>query len=379
MKRAWLYLWQLMLALLVSVQPTQASEALVFVTSFAPADKGAIQALRLDLDSGRLEPLGRTPCANPFYIALSSDGRRLYATQAKQFGGKEDEQVAAYSVDRSAGTLTLLNQQSARGSAACYLAVDATGSAVLVANYTSGSVAALPVHKDGSLGPASSFVQHEGSSVHPTRQKAPHAHCFVISPDNRFAFAADLGLDQVLCYQLQPQTAKLSPARQPFARTPPGAGPRHLTFHPNGKHVYVINELSNSITLYDYDGGGGLIEKQTISTLPQDFTGTSYCADVKATPCGRYLFGTNRGHDSIAVYRLADDGRLARLANVPSGGKGPQNLALAADGKLLLCANMPGNNVTVFRIGAEPDVLTAIGAHAVTSPSCIQLLPPRMP
>ena len=243
----------------------------------------------------------RPACENPFFLALSPDRKFLYSIHAKQFGGKENEQVAAYQVVGRTGELKLLNRQSAEGTAACYLDVDKTGKAVLVANYSSGSVASLPVKADGSLGEPASFFQHKGSSVNPQRQKEPHAHCIVVSPDNRYAFAADLGTDQILCYKLDPATAKLTPNKPPFAKTPAGAGPRHLTFHPNGKRVYVINELLNSVTVFDYDADAGtLTEKQTISTLPDDFKGTSYCADLKITPDGRYLYGTNRGHDSIA-------------------------------------------------------------------------------
>jgi 6-phosphogluconolactonase len=188
---------------------------------------------------------------------------------------------------------------------------------------------------------------------------------------------ADLGLDQVLCYRLEPGTATLSANPIPFARTPPGAGPRHLTFHPNGKHVYVINELSNSVTLFDYDAAsGGLETRQTIATLPKEFAGKSYCADLKITPNGRFLYGTNRGHDSIAAYRIAADGRLTLLGIEPSLGKGPQNLAISADGRLLLCANMPGNNLAVFRIDADTGMLASTGAPlSMPSPSCIRLLP----
>ncbi|MCA9113419.1 MAG: beta-propeller fold lactonase family protein, partial [Planctomycetaceae bacterium] len=162
-----------------------------------------------------------------------------------------------------------------------------------------------------------------------------------------------------------------------FVRTPPGAGPRHLTFHPNGKHLYAINELKNSVTLFDYANETGmLIERQTIPTLPPEFEGTSHCADLKITPDGRFLYGTNRGHDSIAAYRIAADGQLALIGIEPSLGKGPQNLAIAGDGKLLLCANMPGNNVAVFRIDSESGKLTSVGPPTtMPMPSCIMLLP----
>jgi 6-phosphogluconolactonase len=364
------------LALLGNAAKAHGDDCLAFITAFGAGDKGAIQAFRFDLETGSLTLVERTAdVEHPFYLAVSPNHKYLYSIHARQFGGKEAEQVAAYAIGQN-GKLRLLNRQSAHGSAACYLDVDAGGKTLLVANYTSGSVAALPVKEDGSLGEASALVQHKGSSVDPKRQMEPHAHCIVVSPDNRFALVADLGLDQVLCYRLDAATAKLTPNEPPFARTPPGAGPRHLTFHPNGKHVYVINEISNSLTLFDYDAKAGkLTDRQTLSTLPKDFSGKSYCADVKITPDGRLLFGTNRGHDSIAVYRLGSDGAMKLLRIEPSLGKGPQNLAITADGKWLLCANMPGNNVAVFRIEPETGGLTAVGTPlAMPSPSCIRLL-----
>jgi 6-phosphogluconolactonase len=365
------------LVLGLAAHETNAAERLVFISAFAPGDKGGIHAYRLDLETGALKAEQRSGDAeNPFYLAISPNQKYLYSIHAKQFGGKETEQVAAYALVGRTGQLKLLNRQSARGSAACYLDVDSTGKTVVVANYTTGSVAAFPVKADGSLAEAASFIQHAGSSVDPKRQKEPHAHCIVVSPDNRFVFAADLGLDKVLAYRLDAAGAKLSPNRQPFVRTPPGAGPRHLTFHPNGKRAYVINELGNSVTVFDYDADSGiLIEKQTISTLPQDFAGKSYCADLKITPNGRFLFGTNRGHDSIAAYQIGDDGQLKLLGIEPSLGKGPQNLAITDDGKLLVCANMPGNNVAVFRIDQKTGGLTSVGAPvAMPSPSCIRIL-----
>jgi 6-phosphogluconolactonase len=248
---------------------------------------------------------------------------------------------------------------------------------LLVANYSSGSVAALPVRADGSLGAPASFIPHKGSSVNPQRQKEPHAHCIVVSPDNRYAFAADLGTDRILCYKLDPAAAKLTPNKPAFARAPAGAGPRHLTFHPRGKHVYVINELLNSVTAFDYDADAGTLSaKQTISTVPGDFKGTSYCADVKVTPDGRYLYGTNRGHDSIAAYKVGEDGRLSLIAIESSLGKGPQNLAITPDGRWLLCANMAGDNLAVFRIDPKTGRLHSAGEPLKQpSPSSIMLMP----
>jgi 6-phosphogluconolactonase len=366
------------LGLLAGAAPVFAKELLVFVTAFAPGDKGGIHAYEFDTAAGTLKPLRRTAGAeNPFFLALSPDRKFLYSTHAKTFGGTENEQVAAYQVVGRTGELKLLNRQSAEGTAACYLDVDKTRKAVVVANYSSGSVASLPIKGDGSLGEHASFFQHKGSSVNPQRQKEPHAHCIVISPDNTYALAADLGTDEVVCYKLDPATAKLTPNKPPSAKAPAGAGPRHLTFHPNGKRVYVINELLNSVTVFDWDAAAGtLTEKQTITTLPDDFKGTSHCADVKVTPDGRYLYGTNRGHDSIAAYRIGEDGRLTLVAIEPSRGKGPQNLAITADGHWLLCANMPGNNVAVFQIDPRSGKLRSAGEPVAQSgPSCIMLLP----
>ena len=368
----------LALAATLAAAPARAADPVLFVSAFAPGDKGGIHAYTFDTNTGKLTPLARTAGAeNPFYLALSPDKKTLYSIHAKTFGGKENEQVAAYRVTGRAGELELLNRVSAEGTAACYLDVDKTGKAVLVANYLTGSVASLPVKADGSLGEKASFVQHKGSSVNPKRQKEPHAHCIVVSPDNRYAYAADLGTDQVLCYRLDPAAATLTPNDPPFARSPAGAGPRHLTFAPGGKRVYVVNELLNSVTVFDHAADtGALTEKQTISTLPPDFKGTSYCADVKATPDGKFVYATNRGHDSIAAYTVGADGRLTLAAIEPSLGKGPQNLSVTPDGRWLLCANMPGNNVVVFRIDAQTGRLTPTGEPVrQTSPSCIVLLP----
>lgn len=356
----------------------RAANPLVFVTAFAPGEKGGIHAYEFDTAAGKLKPIHRTGGAeNPFFLALSPDKRFLYSIHAKQFGGKENEQIAAYQIVGRGGELKLLNRQSTEGTASCYLDVDKTSKSVLVANYSSGSVASLPIKDDGSLGEPASFFKHSGMSVNPKRQKEPHAHCIVVSPDNKYAFAADLGTDQILSYKLAPATAKLSPNAPPFSKAPAGAGPRHLTFHPNGQRVYVINELLNSVTAFDYDTNSGrLTEKQTISTLPPEFKGTSYCADLKITPDGRFLYGTNRGHDSIAAYRIGDDGQLSLVAIVPSLGKGPQNLAIAPDGAWLLCANMSGNNLAVFHIDAKTGGLKSVGEPInQPSPSCIALVP----
>jgi 6-phosphogluconolactonase len=367
------------LALLPVASLARAEDPVVFISAFAAGEKGAIHAFRFDEAAGSLEPLHKTAdVEHPFFLSISADGRFLYSIDAKQFGGTGEEYVAAYSIEGRTGRLNRLNRQSTKGSASCYLDGDSTGKAVLVANYSTGSVAAFLVRPDGSLGEAASFIQHKGSSVDPKRQNEPHAHGIVVSPDNRFALAADLGTDEILIYHLDPATAKLSShGEQPKAQLPPGSGPRHLTFSPNGKRVYVINELKNTVSLFDYVAESGrLTLRQTISTLPAEFQGQSYCADLKITPDGRFLYGTNRGHDSIAMFRIEENGELTLLGIEPSLGKGPQNLWISPNGKWMICANMPGGNVAVFAINSTTGKLQATGEPvSIPMPSCIRSLP----
>ncbi len=358
-----------------------ADQPLVFISAFASGEKGAIHAFTFDPAKGVLEPLHRTTdIQNPFFLAVSPDHRFLYATNAAHFGGPEDSGVAAYAIAGRTGELKRINQQSAGGVASCYLDVDAKGAVVLAANYSSGSVTSLPVRKDGAVQSAASLIPH-GTGIATDKggnKEKANAHSIVVSPDNRFALAADLGIDRILIYRLDPATGRLEPnSTQPFVSLPTGSGPRHLAFHPNGRRVYVINEKLNTVTFFDYaPETATLTTRQTISTLPTDFAGKSYCADVQITPDGCFLYGTNRGHDSIAAYRIGEDGTLALLGFEPSLGKGPQNLLITPDGRWILCANMRGNNVAVFQIEARSGKLTAANAPLeMPSPSCIRWLP----
>lgn len=361
------------IAVLAMASMSIAADPLLFVSSFAPGEKGAIHSFRFDLKTGALDKVhthGNTP--NPFFLALSPDKKFLYSIHAKQFGGKDDEDVAAFAIGPK-GSLQFINKQSARGSAACFLQVDATGKSILVANYASGSVATLPIRKDGGLEPSASFMKHDGSSVIAGRQKQPHAHCFVPSPDNRFLYAADLGMDKILIYRLDANTSKAAPNDPPFAVCPPGAGPRHFVFHPDGKRAYAVNELANSVTMFDFDATtGALSARKTITTLPADFKGTSNCADIKITPNGLFLYATNRGHDSIAMYRLGKNDTFELTGIIPSRGKGPQNISIMPGGQWLVCANMPGDNLAVFAIEPETGKLTPSGSIIeMPKPSCI--------
>jgi len=355
-------------------------ELLVLISAFAPGDEGAIHAYKLETATGRLELINKaTEVENPFFLALHPGLEFVYSVhEVGSFGGNDSGGVAALSLDRSTGAMSVLNSQESGGKAACYLDVDSKGKCLVVANYSGGSVAALPIREDGTLGEATSFIQHEGSSVDASRQKGPHAHCFVVGPDDRYAYCADLGLDKVMIYRLDAEQGKLTPGEQPFARTVPGAGPRHFTFHPNGEYAYAINEMGNSATTFRHETCCGmLIELQTLSTLPEGYEETTHCADVKITPSGKFLYGTNRGHDSVAIYAIDEQTGMLSLVDIQdSQGENPQNLAITPDGSLLLVANMGGGNVVTFAIDGQTGKLSQVEEELqMPSPSCIMVAP----
>jgi len=359
-----------------------AEECLIFITSCAAGDAGAITACRLNTGTGALQSLQEyTDIENPFFLALSPDRKTLYSTYVPGDFESDPGYVAAFEIVGDSGEIKKRNEQLANGTTTCYVGVDSSGQAAVVANYTSGSVGSYPLQADGALGKMASFVQHEGASmVDPNRQQAAHAHCAVISPSGKSMYACDLGMDQVVGYGLDAGSATLTPLAQPYVRTIGGGGPRHFTYHPQGGYVYANNELANSVNVYRHDEGAGvLIELQVISTLPDDFCDTSYTADIKITPDGRFLYCSNRLHDSIAVYAIGGDGCLTLVEIAPSLGNFAQNIAITADGGLLLCANMgsdgKGENVVVFRIDAASGKLSAVGEPVeIVKPSCIMIV-----
>ena len=377
-----------LLPLLVCLTASSAALAdlpLLFISAFAPGEKGAIHSFKFDPTNGSLEEIARnTEVSNPFFLAVSKDNRFLYATYSKQFGGKENEHISSYALEGRSGKLRSLNQESSHGRATCYVTVDATGHSVLAANYSSGTVASLFASEDGTLHSATSVFQHEvdplpaAADTSKQKPKQPNAHCIVVSPDNRFALSADLGADKIFIYKLDAATARLTPNEaQREAKLPAGSGPRHLIFNKAGNRVYVINELNNTVSFFRYDPDTGVLTlNQTISTLPDDFAGNSFCADLKLGADETFLYGTNRGHDSVVIFRVGADGALLREGIEPSLGKGPQNLLVTPEGKWLLCANMAGDNVAVFSIDPSSGKLKSAGTPTpMPRPSCIRMVP----
>jgi 6-phosphogluconolactonase len=336
-----------------------------------------IYVSRFDAASGTLgAPELAAEAANPGFLALHPGGRFLYAVGES---GDAGAGVSAFAIDRASGKLTRLNHQSSGGAGPTHLDVDPGGRVLVVANYTGGSVAALPINADGSLQPAATFIQHEGSSVNPRRQSAPHAHCANISPDGRFAVVADLGLDKVMIYRLDAARGKLTANDPAFARVAPGSGPRHFAFHPSGRFAYVINEMTCTMTAFEWDARrGALSELHTVSTLPAGVTvqpGMS-TAEVFAHPNGKFLYGSNRGHDTIAVFRVAADGRLTLVQNAPAEVKIPRNFNLDPTGRWLIAAGQNSNDVALHRVDEQTGRLAFTGTrHKVGAPVCVVFLP----
>ena len=312
-----------------------AGRMLVYIGTYTRRSSDGIYAFELDMESGALTSKGLVAeSVNPSFLAIAADGERLYAVN--EIGNYNDEKAGAvseFSIDPESGELELLNQHSSKGGGPCHLVIDGSGSNVLVANYGGGSVACLPIDAAKGLLEASSFVQHEGSSVNPRRQTGPHAHSINVSPDNRFAMVADLGMDKVLIYQLDADSGELTENDPAFAKVSPGAGPRHFAFHPSGKFAYVINELHCTVTAFTLDAkNGALAERQTISTLDVPLQKGFSTAEVQVHPSGRFLYGSNRGHDSIAVFAIDErSGRLKRVQVQPSGGDDSAELRHRSD------------------------------------------------
>lgn len=364
----------------------QGAPTFVYVGTYTQTEPGTrrrsegIYVYRMDPASGDLAPAHVVPdVVNPSFLALDPHHRYLYAVnEVAEIDGRNTGAVSAYAVDQATGGLTFLNRQSSGGTGPCHLSVDQTSRYVLVANYDGGSVAMLPILAGGQLGPATCVVQHAGSSVNPQRQREPHAHSITVDPTNRYAIVADLGIDQVLVYRLDLEGGRLIPNDPPGARVEPGAGPRHFAFHPNGRFGYLINELGSTMTAFAYDSSRGTLQHlQTLSTLPADFTGTNHCADVHVHPSGRFVYGSNRGHDSIVEYAIDPSTGLLTLVGWESTrGRTPRNFAIDPSGQFLYAANQNTDTIVTFRIDATTGQLSPTGqVTEVPSPVCVQIVP----
>ncbi len=340
---------------------------LAYVGTYTGKNSKGIYVFRFDAASGKLTPIGlAAESKSPSYLAIHPNHRFLYAAnEGGDFGGQKTGAVSAYSIDRKTGKLTFLNQVSSHGAGPCHVTVDKTAKNVFVANYDGGSIAVLPIGADGKLHEASAAIQHHGSSVNKERQQEPHAHCINTSPDNRFTLVADLGLDEILVYRFDPAKGLLTPNDPPFGKTPPGAGPRHFAFHPNGRWLYVINEIQCTASTFEYDPKRGALRlKDTISTLPAGYkvTNDDSTAEIRVHPSGKFVYGSNRGHDSIAVFAVDSvEGTLTPVEQVLTQGKTPRGFDLDPTGAYLIAANQDSDSLVVFQIDQKTGRLTPTG------------------
>jgi 6-phosphogluconolactonase len=324
------------------------------------------------------EPRLAAASPDPSFLAIHPSREYLYAVnESGQIAGRRDGGVSAFAIDQTKGTLTPLNQQLSAGAGPCHLVVDRQGQNVLVANYGSGSVGCLPIEKGGKLRPASSFIQHRGTVANPRRQTGPHAHSINLDAGNRFAFVADLGLDSVFVYAFDPAGGRLKPHDPPSAKLAPMSGPRHFAFHPDGRFAYVINEISSTVTAFAYDADAGTLKEiQTLSTLPADFRGRNSTAEVQVHPSGKFLYGSNRGHNSIAIYAIdPTTGKLTSLGFEPTQGRNPRNFAIDPTGAFFLAENQDSNSIVIFRIDPQGTLKPTGQTVKVSRPVCIKMIP----
>jgi 6-phosphogluconolactonase len=349
----------------------------VYIGTYTGEKSKGIYRADFDAATGELgAPVLVAETPSPSFLAIDPKRRFLYAVNETGPVGS----VCAYAVDPATGGLTPLNRQSSEGAYPCHVSVDATGRTVMVANYGNGIVASYPVRPDGSLGPAASVIRHDGSGPNKARQEGPHAHSIYPDPGNRRALAADLGADRIYLYDLNPEAGKIEPTAPAFASIAPGSGPRHIAFGKDGKHAYVINEMLSTITVCAYDDATGVLTPgQTVPTLPEGFGGASTTAEIAVHPSGRFVYGSNRGHDSLAIFSVnARTGRLTLVGFQPTGGKNPRSFAIDPTGAYLLAANQDSDSIVVFRIDSKTGKLTPTGRKAsVGLPVCLVFAPGR--
>jgi 6-phosphogluconolactonase len=357
-------------------------DQIAFIGTYTNGASKGIHAFWMDSKSGKMTPIGLVgEETNPSFVAIHPNKKWLYAvSEIANFAGQKTGAASAFSIHPATGKLTFLNRVSAKGDGTCYVSVDKSGKNVLVANYGGGSVAVLPIDSDGKLKEASSFVQHKGEVANLKRQGGPRGHSINLSPDNKFAVAADLGLDELIVYKFDAAAGTLTPNDPPFIKLAPMSGPRHFMFHPNGKYGYTNNEISSSVTAMTWDGKKGEFKEiQTISSLPADFPGAkNSTAEIQVHPSGKFLYVSNRGHDSIAAYRIDSAGKLTSIGHTPTQGQVPRNFGIDQTGNFLVAANQRTNNLVVFRIDQNTGGLTPTDqTFEVGSPVCVRFMKVR--
>lgn len=373
------FIFLLLPILLLNACSAPVREYLVYVGTYTGHGSDGIYAYRFNPKNGNLHPIGlAAKTDNPSFITIDSAGRFLYAVnELDSFQDKPAGAVSVFEINQESGKLTLLQQVSSLGAAPAYLSLDKTGRYLLVANYNGGNVAVFPIGSDGKLGANTAMIQDSGASVNPGRQAAPHAHFIQVTNDNKFAFTADLGIDKILIHRFDSKTGTLSPSDSGFVKLDPGSGPRHIAFSTSGKSVYVINELTSTITAFSYEPETGAMQaKQTTSTLPKTFSGNNTSAEIVIDKKGKFLYASNRGDNSIVLFDIdPGDGHLIPVEWISSAGKDPRNFEIDPTGQWLFAANQNSDNIVVFRIDQATGRLTQTSqTEKLNSPVCVRFL-----
>lgn len=363
-----------LLNLITIIIYAQKDNIYLYVGTYTSRTSEGIYVYQFNTKTGDCMPISTAKgISNPSFLSISTDNRFLYT-----LGGKKGDTVRAFAIEKQSHNLTFLNEQPLGGFfGSAHLAIDKTGKWLIVGNYLAGSINVLPVKSDGSLGEVTQTIQHEGKSVHPERQTKPYVHSINFSPNNKDVFVADLGLDKIMAYTLNAQTGQLTPSNPAFVATRPGSGPRHFTFHPNGKFTYVVNEIDATVTGFTYKNG--VLEIiQTVNNLPEDYKGRKWAADIHISPDGKFLYASNRAeHESLSIFKIdKKTGKLTLVGHQSVNGKTPRNFAIDPTGNFVLVANQDSDNITIFKRDKKTGKLTATGKEMkVSMPVCLKFIP----
>ena len=364
------------------IMDKKSKEMLLYVGTYTSQGSEGIYVFKFNAETGNLSKLHTVKnVVEPSYLTIDKGRKFLYAVnETAEYEGKKSGAVSAFAIDQKTGNLTFLNKQPSLGGAPCFIIVSENEKFVLVANYLGGNVSVFPIEAGGKIGASVDLAQHGGATgPNKDRQEAAHAHSINLDNKNRYAIACDLGVDKVFIYEFDASNGKLKPnPAQSVYQTKPGAGPRHFAFHPKGKFAFLINELDMTISSLEFDEKSGTLKEiQSVPTLPESFKGSNTCADLHVSPNGKFLYGTNRGHDSLVVYKIDEKtGKLEYVEHTLTGGKTPRNFTIAPNGKFLLAANQNSDSIIVFKIDEKSGKLTKTENKATVSmPVCLKLIP----
>ncbi|QMW02552.1 lactonase family protein [Spirosoma foliorum] len=355
------------------VAQAQSGKEIMYVGTYSLRGSEGIYVFEFDRKAGTMQPLQSVSNAkSPSFLAIHPSGKYLYSVNegaAKTEGG-----VSSYAVDRATGKLTYMNGQSSLGSGPCHVSVDQTGKTAFVSNYGGGSLAVLPIKADGTLGEATDSVQDTGTGPNTQRQDKAHVHSATLAPDNRFVYVADLTTDKLNIFDVDVKASKVKPASMPYATVKPGSGPRHFTFHPNGKYAYLVEELTSSVAVFSRNSKTGALTmlEDNVKTLPSDFTGSNTSADIHIDPSGKFLYQSNRGYNSLAIFAIGADGKLTKVGDQPTEGKTPRNFLIDPKGEFVFVAHQDSDNITIFKRDQKTGKLTYTGQSvSVPAPVCV--------